>query len=616
MKYLAMFSLTIVALVSLSITQNIARHVNPDELREDYPNIVELPSVYAIVMDKASRENFGDALRNLNVSMRIHVPRDIRYIYDRFNELLWSVLDKLNSTKKYIDVTELNILLGLPEYGRGNLSQASYTLGEANLTYIELGRTVDEFERMLRIPGKQLAVKLTPIEKLLTKYLDEIRELRAKLESIRETGLEETKILVWVDRASVWVGEPIKLNGYLRRGGGLPLDGRPVHIQIDGRTVPLTTDSKGLFTTSLSTEGIYKPFLQAYAEYIPSGDDVGRYKASKSDVITLQIFYDKPTIHAELSHGKAQPGQVVKVYGWVNTSLGRLPEIIYMDAFSTTINRNLREDGRFNFTLKLPEKIEEGSYRIKLYTKATGAIAPSEAVLTVVVEKLPIDVIYMAPAIALSGGEITVRGRVTTSAGMITVPIPDSRVTITGFGNQSTGYSDGEGEFTVSLHVPLSALTGYSRVSLSVEPRSQLYRSQTLSIETFIVNPWVMMAPSIAFAVALVYAAPLVREVRGGATSRKRPGALVEVYALEESAPAFFYTEAVSIVGDATDIYIRDYETIREYLVRVRSPLGEAYRIFAGISMLAERELYAGEQANRMIVSHLMRKLRENVSKK
>ena len=616
MKKLAILSLTIIVLASLPIMQTIPRHVNPSELSEEYPEIIGLLSVYASIMDKALLEDFGGSLRNLNESMKIHVPRDVKYIYDRFNELLRDELDRLNYTKRCIDVARLNMVLGLLEYAGGNLSQATYSLAQANLTYTELKQSVEEFERMLRIPRNQLAVKLTSIEKLLAKYLNEVRELRDKLKSLREAGLEETEVSIWVDRASVWVGESVKLSGFLRSSRGYPLEDRAVSVYLDGGRVDMpATDERGFFSTKLSMSGVYKSSVQVYAEYNPSSEDVGRYRASRSNVITIHVLYDKPTIYAELSHRKARPGQAVNVYGWVNASLGRLPEKIYMDAFSTTLSKSLNSSGFFDFIFKVPEDVEEGSYKVRLYTQASGIIAPSEKVLPILIEKIPVNVTYLASTIALSGGEVVVTGRVTASASSSITLIPYSKITIIGFGNQSIVYSDEGGGFTASIHVPLSTMTGHSKISLFIEPPSQQYKTHSLSIEVFIVNPLIMLAPSILFVVALVYAAPLVREVRESIAGRKPTEVLEEAYILEAPRTRFFYLEAALMVGDVTGLHIKDYETIREYLARVGGLLGEAYQIFKEISILAERELYGQEQANRMVVKELLRKLKESLQK-
>jgi hypothetical protein len=615
MNKLAILSLTVMVLAPLSIMQGIPRHVNPNELPEEYPSIVDLLSIYATIMDKALLEDFGGSLRNLNESVKIHVPELVKYVYQRFNELLRDELNRLNSTKKYIDIAKLNILLGMLQYARGNLSSAVYTLAQANLTYIELRQSVDEFEKMLRIPRNQLALKLTSIEKLLVKYFDEIRELWDRLEALRRTGLEETEVYVWVDRSGVWMGESVKLSGFLRSGRGYPLEGRTISTFLDDKKINLlTTDSKGFFSTSISTEGIYKPSIQVYVEYSPSGEDVGRYKASRSNTITIYILYDEPTIYAKLSRVKAYPGQVIYVYGWVNTSLGRLPEKIYMSVFGITLSRSLNGNGTFDFPFRVPESIEEGSYPVRLYTQASGIIAPSEKTLTIFVEKIPINVTYSTPAIVLSGGEVVVIGRVTASVGSLVTPIAYSKVTASGFGSQFTVYSDEDGVFTASIRVPISTMTGHFKVSLFVEPSSQLYRAQSFSVEVFVMNPLIMIAPSIVFAIALVYTVPLVREVRASMISRKTPET-IEEYILEIPSIRFFYVEAASVVGEATGIYIRDYETIREYLARVKNNLGEAYQIFEEISMLAERELYGGEPANNMIVAELLRKLRQQLLK-
>ena len=617
MKKLIVSFLIVMMLASVSAMQNAPRHVNPSELPEEYPSIVDLLSMYTIIVDKALLENFGESLRSLNESMKVHVPERVRYIYERFNELLRDVLNKLNSTRSYIDAGKLNVLLGQLEYARGNLSLATHTLAEANLTYLELRRSVSEFEKMLRIPSNQLALKLESLERLLAKCLDEIRELWSRLEALRRAGLEETQISIWANRASVWVGEIVQLSGFLRSGGGYPLEGRTISIFLDGgRIASLMTDSRGFFSMELSTKGIYRPFVKVYAEYIPSGEDVGRYKACRSGIIMIRILYDEPIIYAELSRSEAYPGQVIHVYGWVNTSLGILPREIRMSAFGETFSSNLEDDGRFGLMFRIPENVEEGVYRVRLYTEALGVIAPSEKILTILVKKIPVNVTYSVPAVVLSGGRIVVIGRVADVINSFVMPLADSKVTVNGFGNQFIAYSNEDGMFAVLINVPIFVMTGHSNISLLVEPPSQLYEAYMSSVEVFVINPLTIIAPSAIFVIALVYTLPMVREIRASIARKKASEIMeegIEEYVLEIPRRRFFYLRAVSIVGRATGVFIGAHETIREYLKRVRDSLGEAYQIFERISMLAERELYGGERADRMIVKRLLRGLKRRL---
>jgi hypothetical protein len=122
-----------------------------------------------------------------------------------------------------------------------------------------------------------------------------------------------------------------------------------------------------------------------------------------------------------------------------------------------------------------------------------------------------------------------------------------------------------------------------------------------------------MLAPSILLAIALVYSTPLVKEVGATIGRKKSHEAVEEIYVPEMPSDRFFYVEALLMVGDATGLYVREYETIREYLRRVREALGKTYQIFEQISMLAERELYGGQPANRMIVKELLTRLEEDL---
>ena len=92
----AIFLVIAVFLASLPIMQNMPRHVNPSEIPETSPNMVDLLSIYTIIIDRAVFEDYVESLRNLDESMKTYIPKDLKYIYDRFNELLRNEIDMLN----------------------------------------------------------------------------------------------------------------------------------------------------------------------------------------------------------------------------------------------------------------------------------------------------------------------------------------------------------------------------------------------------------------------------------------------------------------------------------------------------------------------------------------
>ncbi len=607
----AIFLVIAVFLASLPIMQNMPRHVNPSEIPETSPNMVDLLSIYTIIIDRAVFEDYVESLRNLDESMKTYIPKDLKYIYDRFNELLRNEIDMLNTTKKYIDATELSIVLGLLQDARRNLSMATYTLAEANITYIELKESVKEFEKMFKIPGGQLTLKLSSLEKLILRYFNDVTSLSKKLEALKEAALEDTELKIWVDRENVWVGEEVKLSGFLRTLHGYQLIGRMISIYLDGEKAGLLkTGSNGFFTINLSTSNIYKPEINIYAEYKPSGDDVGVYKTSRSNTVTVYLSYEQPLIYAEVSNRKVYPGQTIHIRGWVNTSLGRLPERIFLNAVGITLSKKLY-DGSFDFPLKIQETLEEGAYLIKLSTQASGIIAPSEKTLTIYVEKLPVNVTYLAPAIVLAGGDITIIGRVTGLADQYNMPLPHSKITINILDRQHFFYSDQAGYFTASVNIPLTIMTGNLEIPIYIEPQGYYYKKYLTSIEVYVLNPLTILAPSIFLAIVLVYLIPLVKEVGAEIVKKPSPEIIGETYTIEVPRREFFYTVAAEMVGDATGVYVKGYETIREYLLKVRNILGEAYPIFEEISMLAERELYGGAPADKGLVKELLKKLRK-----
>ena len=74
------------------------RHVDPSQVLEEKPP-VEFLLLYSQIGDYVLQLDFQKAFKILNNASYAYVPRDLAYIFERFNSLLNETMMNMNSTR-------------------------------------------------------------------------------------------------------------------------------------------------------------------------------------------------------------------------------------------------------------------------------------------------------------------------------------------------------------------------------------------------------------------------------------------------------------------------------------------------------------------------------------
>ncbi|MEM3070947.1 MAG: hypothetical protein QW638_08655 [Candidatus Bathyarchaeia archaeon] len=584
MNRLQVLLLSILLLLGQSIAQaTYPRHVNPAELSEEIPTGMLLLTIYREIVEAAIMGNYTEAYSRLGEAYRVYVPEALRYILLRFHELLEGEVSLLNETDVQIELARALRELGFIKDAWDHLQNASISLAKANLTHTELQAASQELSRRIPMP---IGDPLRRLGNLIESYGLRIEELAMMLRGEEPTA---TSLSIRVEELEAWVGSQITITGSLTLEAGEPLENRMVAIHLDGeRVAEASTGRGGLFGVDLKLPYIYKPTLTIQAVFRPSGPDIGTLAASRSNTVELRLLYLTPTLSIQLDKARVLPTEILIITGKV--------DVPGLEVWARGLGRTLRtaadEDGAFSLALRVPAEASEGYQTLEVGTSARGLIGPSHTSTVVEVYRHLMEVEVEAPAVALAGLPIEVRGVLKGPMG----PLGGARVRVEGFGVTTATETDETGRFTAPLRAPLTLSSGWHRILVEASPSEPIYRIQSMSRNILMVNPYLLIIPA---ALAAILSRSLLAarrpKPREGEIEEARPQPPREVEeAGELTGIPLLYLKAVEMVARASGEELKGNDTVREYLERVRPRLGRALEPFERLTWMLEAEVYGG----------------------
>jgi len=523
----------------------------------------------------------------------LHAPPDLRFIVSRFNELLERGAEDLSQVKLHASKASVLIEKARLNDAKGELEQAEFLLARANRTVSDLESSAKQLGNMLGVSPALLLKEIVRLRALIDSYAFQIRNLLERVEEFRSRLLVETVLTIQADALKVPLGSKLNVWGFLTTVDDRPLSLRVVDIYFDGaKAGKVTTDGDGRYSFRFSVPYVYKDRVVLHSSYLPRDLDFGRYVPSSSDVLVIELKYDKPVLTAEASRN-VYPGLSFTASGRLTLYDEPLSGFeIRVSGLGQVINAVTEADGSFSTNLQVPVDAPSGAVMLKVETTPRGVVGPASTTLNLIAVRVPAEVEVEAPGFALSGQSLTIRGRVVTSEGS---PLVGSRVDARVGGWSSSAMSSSDGYFEFVLSVPLVAFTAQYAYMVLVSPKEPWVTPSLKEGSVFIAN------------VFSVCAVPLLGATLKFAWSRGRrrqlehemaPLGVVEaskhvVRAVELVGVQAQYWKAVAVVSKFAKVAMWPSFTIREYLGLVREKLMETYASFERLSLLYERWLYS-----------------------
>jgi len=589
-------ALTIVILASVTLQLQPLRHVNPEQLQWRLPAGLDMLTLYGVVFKSIASFEFEEALGNISLINEASIPENLRYVASRVNSLLENTIRSLNETKTYIDIAWGYFNRSSFNEARAWLGRAEGSLREASISYTTL-RDVARQVSTLGIPVGRFIEELAGVEDAIKRLEEEIEALRLALDEARQ--VIETRVTLRVNATRVNVGDWIEVRGRLVDARGAPLDGRIITVHVGSTAYNVVTGGEGFYSvTSRVTE--YRRYVSVYAEFTPAGGDRVIYAYSKSDAITLEVFYITPRLEVTLSKHEALPLDNVTL-----TVSSEPPTCLKVE--SLLVNRTLCLDrysvASLNFTID--PGLAEGVYDVRVNVIPAGLIGPAG-------ESVQLKVYRLNPALNVKAPGYFIAG----ISGSVRVDVEvDSRI---GLCVEGLTCLYGVGS---SLNFKVGAPITYARDSVKlvvvVEPLDPRFRDSTLVLEARVYNPLAMVTllalavtviaiPSIAILGSLKprgypRGAPPVEEAVGA--PGRFEGSREELQSLLE--------ELSHLTGRLYGVSLRASDTFREYMSRLSTASRGLVEVLREAFMLLERALYGKPEGARALLDRVFMLLRK-----
>ncbi|MCX8188627.1 MAG: hypothetical protein N3F64_02870 [Nitrososphaeria archaeon] len=566
------------------------RHVDPNLETERLPHQIYLTTFLTLTFDELVKGNFTGTLERLKIFNQTHVPSTLKYVFERFRQLVNDLTIKLNDTDSLLDYAELLIDSGKEDYARSPLNSAGYNLAEANITYSLLKTSADEFVKSFPLSRTQIFQKVDNVETLLDSMHLRLYTLIDRIEF--QKNLKETFLEIRAYPENVWVGSTATVEGKLYTNDTV-LSQKNVIIYFEGQKFSeILTSSDGTFSCTIKLPYIYKPKVNVVAKYFPEKDDRRIYKPTVSNMIQLNLLYISPKIEMKIL-GKPLPGKYFTVEGKVYAESSLPYDRIKISWLTSTTITKL-EDGIFKLTLNVPETLADGKYLLKAEAPSSGVFAPTSTSLYVSVLRFPLNITLDVPQIAISGMESHIAGKIVYEG----EELFNSTIKFV----LAQEYSENCGkEFTIKFTPPITMFSGYQMYKVQVTPQLPWYSSLEVEGRILIINPITVAVP---FGLVSAVAVKVFRQgKRKGVEVIEEEIEKVEAkkfvqekeYHVKEELKWLIdmYWQAVVIVSNITRIEMKPSTTIREYLNLIKATNKELYNNFEKISAAAEKALYS-----------------------
>lgn len=571
----------------------VGRHVDPNA----EPSRLPLSNFFTLLVlnpfSTILRGNFSGVSEDLKVLELAYVPSGLRFIIERFKRLINDVANHLYRAVNLMDEAEALIDAGRASDARFLLNEASIEIAQANATCRELKLASEEMARSFGLPIDKIRLRLIELNQLIEELRLRLLNLFDRIE--HQANLIETLLLINVEPKTVWTGGRITVEGTLLARGN-PLSERSVIILVDGRRIAENLTSRdGSFRADIKLPYIYKPEISVRAKYEPKGVDAEIYSPTISDAIDVSLLYIEPRIFIEPIE-KVLPGKTFTLRGRVQSTSP--PPYFNVKVLWIGMDRevNLLEDGRFETMLYVPGDVLDGAYQLKVSVPAMGVFAPASASISVIVERLPIDLTLNVPGLMIAGFSHHLTGSFRSKSEQLS-----ANVKVYFAGREYAASSDGD--FTVQLNLPITLLSGHYVCRVRVTPVNAWYKEYAYDASILVINPLTVLTPT----TALIYLAIKVFSRRASTATKsvfveETEERLMETHEGETYLVADrfrqimdAYWEAVKVVSDATGVDMKPYMTMREYLAVTAPKLGSSSQYFEMLTLAAERALYSPE---------------------
>ena len=393
----------------------------------------------------------------------------------------------------------------------------------------------------------------TPLQvQSIGERIDELQRLYVEysiaIDSLRSEITSRTVLLtVAVSQSTIFVDEPLEVQGHLQSRNGTILAGRNVTITWALNKTNVLTTSNGTFEASIAFQrGASSGIALVTAIFQPNVSDAATYALTIAEA-PVDVAYYPTRIVATLAPATVLPLDQVTVTGNLTAATGlplenrTLGIQLDNDFLGNTTTEN---GGAFLFTFRTPANVPNGNHTLEvLYNPIAEIFAPTNASSTLSVQRETIQIETKSSSSALSGLVLTMTGTVSFNSTVSPQDTLEGTATIALDGKPyATSAIGSDGKFTLGFTVPLDVSLGQHSITLEYVPVDPRVDSSTRALQLYVYNS-IIIAVTGATAVLAPSSFLLERRRRKLRLARQAMITPLEPSLLEEEAPPFTPTD-------------------------------------------------------------------------
>jgi len=560
------------------------RHVDPLALPERV-NVLEVINLLTLASGLLARLDVGSARNVTQLLASAPVPQAIREAYTRLMEVFYRFTDYLNESVAHLGLAEEALSRGELAACREALRGAEDAIRRARTTYVALRDVYTYFTRLLSpAVAAQAGRVLESVAKALEEVTGKLNELSTRLGEALARGLTEVLVEAYVNSTQALYGDSVKVWGRVVDAYGRPLVGRRVVTSYSTYKWSALTDEGGFFSLVVPLYSCGN--LSLTAAYTPLGNDTHIYRYAEAR-LNLTVVCREPSLKLALPE---------VIYVGTHTSLCVESDVdgleVSVSIVGTNVNTTLKVSGPTCTNVLVPGDAGEGVYKVSALSKSVRGVPPARVDTYVRVAKIPISVALQHPRFLLAGFPAEV---------CISVEVP-SEIALD-YSAKARAPLRGAAICT-KVEVPATYLELELPLRIYVKPLNSTYRETLLELSLPVVNPYVLALTALATALLIL----LHRErgtYRGSEVGRALPLEVPRARVAEVSPLVAEFVEVVRSVGG---VELEGYMTLREYVEKVLTVVGETIReALRRCLAIVERVVYGPQEG----VDALVRELRE-----
>ena len=630
----------LVALAILTGTSPVAAvepHEDPAIAVQVFDGVALLQK-YSQALDNVLEKNAAGVEQLREQSTQANIPSEIRNTVDNFfssgyslGELIPMIETDLENAKEMLRQYRFDETKQGVASARDKLNQAYSVLGVMERAASDTGRW---WQADTARPGSSLRqvydevqAKLLSLRRLLDLSFDIHHSLTQQSETF--PVLKATTVSLTIEPETAFVGDKVTFQGVFSAGGE-PLIGRIVTLLLDHSPVSsVLTGNDGVFHGEVALPYRYVSGMKIQALYYPVGNDIGQYLGSSSPVVTIKVLYYETRLNLEAPQ-TAYPGRNLVLKGTFDygnnpvaekrlLSLYRDGELAAEEPLPTT----------FSLELMLAENTTLGKHRLTLYIAPQKRYAPAQSVVDIEVIKITPVIEADVTRVVLLPFTQDIRGKVYSSLG----PLRNAGLEIVLGGRSVSTRSLDDGTFHARLGTGMSlTLLGNQDLRITLTPVEPWYRTTSLVISLFVINPANMLLLALAVAIPALLSLSRLRKKAVPAMGRPLPDP-VPALVKKESPPRpvilepeangtpgsillTLYRGILRLVQETTALVLSPYHTLREFARESAPGLGVFGGYFQEFTAMIERLLYSRHhltEADAARAREINRRLKEGV---